>query len=452
MPGLPARRPRSGAAALNSPETARPSLHRSVGLTGVVMFGAGTAIGVSIFSVLQPASEVAGSALLAAIVIAMIPMAFFAIVYAWLASVLPVSGASYEWPRRFLGPYIGFSIAWLRIISNVGALVVLGQVFGNYVGMVFAVPPGWFAPGLITLVFLLNYVGVEMAARVQTVLMIGLIAVLSVFVVTGVPHYSSALVGNPLAGVPFPALAAVPLLISLFLGIESAVEIGEEVRNPQRTIPLGILLAIMLTALVYGAVALVALGLVGPQALAAAKAPLLEAARVAMGESAVPLIVGAAAISITKTMNSTALVFSRSIFAMARSGSLPGGLAAIHPRFGSPHRAVLLCYGFAMAGLFLPSSLVFLLLAVNLPTMLKYLACSLCAIRIARGEPDLAATARIGLSLRTLTICAWIAVACAIGVILAGLEADMRPYYLVLGWFVVGTVYYVMRNRPGAAL
>lgn len=428
-------------------DTPPATLHRSVGLTGVVMFGAGTAIGVSIFSVLQPAAQVAGSALLAAIVIAMIPMAFFAVIYAWLASALPVSGASYEWPRRFLGPYVGFSIAWLRIISNVGALVVLGQVFGNYVGMLFDFPVGWFAPVLITLVFALNYVGVQMAARAQTVLMLGLIAVLAVFVFTGVPHFTPQLVGNPLDGVPFPALVAVPLLISLFLGIESAVEIGEEVRNPQRNIPLGILLAIVLTAVIYGAVALIALGLIGPEALAAAKAPLLEAAEVALGSAAMPLIVGAAAISITKTMNSTALVFSRSIFAMARSGSLPTALAAIHPRFGSPHRAVLLCYGFAMAGLFLPSSLVFLLLAVNLPTMLKYLACSLCAIRIVREQPDLAATARIGLTPRTILACAWIAVVCAIGIILAGLEADLRPYYLVLGWFAVGTVYYVVRGR-----
>lgn len=426
------------------------TLHRSVGLTGVVMFGAGTAIGVSIFSVLQPAAQVAGSALLAAIVIAMIPMAFFAVVYAWLASVLPVSGASYEWPRRFLGPYVGFSIAWLRIISNVGALAVLGQVFGNYVGMLFDFPVGWFAPLLITLVFALNYVGVQMAARAQTVLMLGLIAVLAVFVFSGAGHFSPQLVGNPLDGVPFPALVAVPLLISLFLGIESAVEIGEEVRNPQRNIPLGILLAIALTAVIYGAVALIALGLIGPEALAAAKAPLLEAAEVALGSAAMPLIVGAAAISITKTMNSTALVFSRSIFAMARSGSLPTALAIIHPRFGSPHRAVLLCYAFAMAGLLLPSSLVFLLLAVNLPTMLKYLACSLCAVRIVDRQPELAATARIGLAPRTIRVCAWIAVACAIGIVLAGLEADLRPYYLVLGWFAVGTVYYMVRVRRAA--
>ena len=239
-------------------------------------------------------------------------------------------------------------------------------------------------------------------------------------------------------------------MISLFLGIESAVEIGEEVRNPERTIPLGILLAILLTAVVYGAVSLVTLGLIGPNALARAKAPLVEAAKVALGDAAVPLIVGAAALSIIKTMNSTALVFSRSIFAMARSGSLPAVLAVIHPRFGTPHRAVLTCYGLAMAGLFLPSSLVFLLLAVNLPTMLKYLACSLCAIRIVRHHQPLAATARISLSGRTVVACGIAAVICAIGIILAGLEADLRPYYLVGGWFVIGTIYYHLRARRQA--
>jgi APA family basic amino acid/polyamine antiporter len=425
-------------------------LRRSVGLTGVVMLGAGTAIGVSIFSVLQPAAEVAGPALLTALGFAIVPMIFFAIIYSWLASALPVSGASYEWPRRFLGPYIGFSIAWLRIISNVGALVVLGRVFANYVGMVTDIPPEWFAPALLTLVFMLNYLGAQIAARAQTLLMVGLILVLGFYVGTGVPHFSRALVGDPLAGFPLTALAAVPLMISLFLGIESAVEIGEEVRNPERTIPLGILLAILLTAVVYGAVSLVTLGLIGPDGLARAKAPLVEAAKVALGDAAVPLIVGAAALSIIKTMNSTALVFSRSIFAMARSGSLPAALAVIHPRFGTPHRAVLTCYGLAMAGLFLPSSLVFLLLAVNLPTMLKYLACSLCAIRIVRHHQPLAATARISLSGRTVVACGIAAVICAIGIILAGLEADLRPYYLVGGWFVIGTIYYHLRARRQA--
>ena len=125
--------------------TPSPQLRRNVGLTGVVMFGAGTAIGVSIFSVLQPAAQVAGSGLLIAVLISALPMVLFAICYAYLGSALPISGASYEWPRRFLHPFVGFAIAWLRILSNVGAAVVLAQVLVSYLAMVVALPvkPPW---------------------------------------------------------------------------------------------------------------------------------------------------------------------------------------------------------------------------------------------------------------------------------------------------------------------
>ncbi|HEX7849791.1 MAG TPA: APC family permease, partial [Sphingomonas sp.] len=305
---------------------------------GVVTFGAGTAIGVSIFSVLQPAAQVAGSGLLVAIGIAMLPMVLFAIAYAYLGSALPVSGASYEWPSRFLHPSIGFLIAWLRIISNVGALTILSQVLVSYLGMVFPLPLKPSMAVLLTMVFALNYFGVSIAARVQTLLMGGLLVVLAVFVAAGLPMADLQTIGDPLGYAPLTILAVVPLLISLFLGIESAVEIGEEVRDPGRNIPLGIVLAILLTALVYGLVAVTALGLVGPDRLAASNAPLLDAAKVPLGALATPLVVGAACLSIFKSMNAAALVFSRSLFAMGRNHALPSSLGAIHPRFGTPHR------------------------------------------------------------------------------------------------------------------
>lgn len=425
-------------------------LRRGVGLTGVVMFGAGTAIGVSIFSVLQPAAQVAGSGLLIAIALAAVPMVLFAIVYAWLASALPVSGASYEWPRRFLSPFAGFAIAWLRILGNVGALVVLARVLTNYLGMAFAIPAVPVMAVAITAVFALNYIGIGVAARVQTALMLLLIAVLALFVATGAPLVSTAVIGSPTSVGTAAILAAVPLMISLFLGIESAVEIGEEVRDARRTIPLGILIAIVLTAVIYTTVAVTALGLVGPASLAASSAPLLTAAAVPLGGWALPVIVGAATVSILKTMNSTAMVFSRSLFAMGRSGAFPVGLAAVDPRFGTPHRAILTCYVFAMCGLLLPSSLVFLLLAVNIPTMLKYLACSLCAIRVAQGEPEIAAQASLKFRLGTVVWVGRAAAVCAVGIILAGIEADWRPYLLVLGWFALGVVFYLARGRMTA--
>lgn len=426
-------------------------LRQTVGLLGVVTFGAGTAIGVSIFSILQPTAQVAGAGLLAAIGVAALPMLVFALVYAYLGSALPVSGASYEWPSRFISPGVGFIIAWLRIISNVGALTILSQVMIRYLGMVFPVPLKLGMAGLITLVFALNYFGVSVAARVQSQLMILLLIILAVFVATGLPHFEPALVGNPL-DTPLPViLAVVPLMISLFLGIESAVEIGEEVRNPRRNVPLGIALAIGLTALVYALVATTALGLVGPQRLAQSQAPLLEAAKVSLGGYAVPLIVGAACVSILKSMNAAALTFSRSLFAMGRSGALPRSIGAVHPRFGTPHRAILFGYVCAMSGLFLPPSLIFLLLAVNIPTMLKYMACSYCATVVARRHPEIHARSQIRLSPAVIVTAGWLGMVCAVLVAVFGIEADPRPYLLVGGWLLIGLLYWFGKGRRDAA-
>lgn len=431
------------------------TLRRRVGLTGVVMFGAGIAIGVSIFSVLQPASEVAGSGLLIAVALAAVPMLFFALVYAWLASAVPTTGASYEWPRRFLHPTAGFCIAWLRILSNVGALVILSRVLASYLGMVIDVPATPIIVGVICLVYLLNFVGVQMAARLQTVLMVALIVVLAAFVGVGAPHARLDMVG-PLTATGLPTiLACVPLMITLFLGIEAAVEIGEEVVDPKRTIPLGILLAISLTAVVYASVAFVALALVGPEELARSSAPLLTAAKIPFGSWAAPVIVGAATISILKSLNANALVFSRVIFAMARTGVLPAPLAAIHPRFGTPSAAVVLCFVLTLSGLLLPPNLVFLLLAVNIPTMLKYLACSLSAVRVASNPQLIEEAPALGLSNRAIIGAGWIGSLCAILIIIAGWQADWRPYLLVAGWLAVGLVYYFVRrwreaNHPNA--
>ncbi|MBS0612962.1 MAG: APC family permease [Proteobacteria bacterium] len=429
------------------PATARATLRRGVGLSGVVVFGAGTAIGVSIFTVLQPAAQIAGSGMLVAIGIAAVPMVLFAATYAYLGSALPVSGASYEWPRRFLGPLAGFVIAWLRILSNVGATTVLALVLVKYLGMAVPVPLKPTMAAAITLIYGLNYIGITVAARLQLALMALLLAVLAALVMLGAPYVELSRIGSPLAPGWAAIGAGVPLLITLFLGIESAVEIGEEVRQPQRNLPLGIALAILLTALVYGAVAFVSLGLVGAGRLAATEAPLLEAARIPFGRWAVPVIVIAATASILKSLNAVAVSFSRSLFAMGRSGVLPARVAFIHPRFHTPHIAVLLAYALVITGLLLPSSVVFLLLAVNVPTMLKYVACSLSAVRAATSCPDVHARSRVGFEVATVRRLGYAAAGCGVLIILLGMQADWRPYLLVTAWLAVGLTYWTLRRR-----
>lgn len=424
-----------------------PQLRGDVGLLGVVMLGAGSAIGVSIFSVLAPAAKIAGSGLLVAVLLAALPMMVFALAYAWLASALPKSGASYEWPRQFIHPLAGFLVAWMRILSNIGAMTILTVVLLDYLSMVVALPRKPTIALILTGIFALNYVGVNVAARAQTLLMLVLLAALAIFIGTGLPLVSSATVGPLLATGWGAVLSCVALMISLFLSIESAVEIGEEVRDPKRTVPRGIALAIVLTAVVYLAVAWVTVGLLGPTALAASQAPLLEAARMPLGELAVPLIVGAATVSILKSINAIAIGFSRALFAMGRNGALPAIVGSVHHRFGTPQVAIVLAWACGMAGMLMPSSLVFLLLAVNIPTMIKYMACSYCAVRIVDRHPGIAAGAALSWSRGSVRAIGWAGVVLALLVGVIGIEADVRPYLLVGGWAVVGLGYWALSRR-----
>ncbi len=225
-------------------------------------------------------------------------------------------------------------------------------------------------------------------------------------------------------------------------------------KDAPRTIPRGIALAILLTAIVYVAIAATVLGLIGPDQVAASKAPLLDAAKHVMGRFAAPVILGAACVSILKTMNATTLVYSRALFAMGRAGALPPIFASIHPRFGTPQGALLFAYITVMLGLFLPQSLTFLLLAVNIPTVLKYMASSLCAVVVARRHADLYASSGTHLSRTTIVVLGWLAVLAGAAILIAGLGDDLRPYELIGAWAVIGFAvwfFYARRNEAVSA-
>src|ERR1700760_594543 len=222
-------------------------LRKSVRLIDLVMLGAGTAMGAAIFTVLGPAAKVGGNGILIATAIAALPMALFALVYGWLASAVPATAASYEWQRRFPPPAFAFAIVWMRVLANAVVMVLYAQTLTNYLGKVIDLPakPVMFA--VFAVLAALNYLGVAIAARLQTVLMIGLLVVLALFVGAAGPQLKPQLFADALSGGGLPIAAALPLMIQLFLGIEAATEVGEEVEDGKRVIPLGVAGALVLT-------------------------------------------------------------------------------------------------------------------------------------------------------------------------------------------------------------
>jgi APA family basic amino acid/polyamine antiporter len=429
-----------------SQDTPAPrALKRDVRLIDIVTLGAGAAVGVAMFSIFAPATRLAGPAMLVALLLAAVPMIVFAVVYAFMGSAVPSSGAAYVWHTRFLHPFAGFMIAWLRILGSAGVMVVLALVLVQHWAMLLQLPlkPTMF--GVFAVFYLLNLFGVSLAARAQTFLFCLLGAVLAVLVFAGLPQIQTAHFTPFLSEGWLGLLAAVPLLVSLFLGIESATEVGDEIRDVRRVISRGIAISVGVTLVIYAAVSVVALGTVGPADLAASDTPLLLAAERVLGPRAKYFIVLAATLAITKSLNAILIIFSRYLFAMARTGALPQALASVHPRWGTPHVAITVAFGCCVLGLVLPTDLVFLFLAVNIPTMLKYLATCLSAMSLLKSHPQVYAEAGFKPQRGLLKAMSVAGVVCAILIIGVGVEADWRPYAVMLAWGVVGVVYWLAR-------
>ncbi|WP_375268493.1 APC family permease [Phenylobacterium sp.] len=434
---------------MTEPSVTAAGLKRGVRLIDVIMLGAGTAIGAAIFTVLGPAAQVGGSGILIATALAAVPMGLFALVYAYLSSTAPRTAASYEWQRQFTSPSLAFAIVWMRVLSNAVVMIVLARVLTNYLSMVVDFPATPAILAMFAAIFALNYVGVAVAARAQTILMFLLLGALAVFVAAAAPSFRPALFVEAAEGGLLPIVAALPLMIQLFLGIETATEVGEEVADAKRVVPLGMAGALALTVFVYLTVTFAALSLVGPQVLAGSTAPLLDAAKVALGPFATPLIVTAAVFALAKSMNAVFLVYARFLFAMGRTGVLPAALGAVHPRFGTPHVATIVAFCACVAAVFLPSSLLFLLLAVNVPTMMKYMGTCLAAFSVARNHPEVHAEARLRFSRATVQVLSALGVLAAVGIAALGLETDKRPYALLLAWLVIGLLWYAWTTRKG---
>jgi APA family basic amino acid/polyamine antiporter len=364
-----------------------------------------------------------------------------------MGSADPVTGASYVWPSRYVHPMLGFLVAWLRIAGNAALMIVLAQVLVQYLSMVIPLPGKPAMLGIFALILIPNLLGVGLAGRLQVILMVLLVAVLATYALWGA---SSVRIANlrPFFSHGFGgAVLALPLLVNLFFGIESATELGEEVKGGDLVIPLGIALSIGSAVGLYFTIAFVTLGVLGGPEVAGSQAPLLTAAQHFMGPLAKPVIVAAATLSLAKSLNGAYLVFSRILLAMSRGGELPAALATLHPKWGTPHIALITVFVLCAAGLLLPSSLTFLFLAVSLPILFKYGSVCLSAIRMLTLRPDLYESARFKFSLRATRYWALAGVVCAGGVMLLGLGTDTRPYAALGAWAVVGLIWRAFGRR-----
>lgn len=313
-----------------------PALRRRLGIADAVVIGLGSMIGAGIFVALAPAATAAGSGLLVGLAIAALVAYCNATSSARLAALYPRSGGTYIYGRERLGEFWGYTAGWSFVVGKTASCAAMALTVGIYAWPAHAHAVAVAAVAALTAI---NYAGIQKSAMLTRVIVAIVLAVLAAVVVTvlgdGDADASRLYGGDTSVG---GVLQAAGLLFFAFAGYARIATLGEEVRDPERTIPLAIPIALGITLVVYATVA-VAVALQLGDALAESSAPLADAVRAAGHSGLEPVIRAGATVAALGSLLSLILGVSRTTLAMARDRHLPHALAAVHPRFASPHRA-----------------------------------------------------------------------------------------------------------------
>ncbi|MFF9868547.1 APC family permease [Streptomyces sp. NPDC013953] len=315
-------------------------LRRSLGVFDAVVIGLGSMVGAGVFVALAPAAEAAGSGLLLGLALAAAVAYCNAMASARLAARYPASGGTYVYGRERLGPFWGFLAGWGFVVGKTASCAAMALTVGAYVW-----PEQAHAVAVAAVVALtaVNYAGVQKSAWLTRAVVAVVLAVLAALVVSSLGSGAADFgrlepAGDVTAG---GVLQAAGLLFFAFAGYARIATLGEEVRDPARTIPRAVPVALGIALVVYAGVAVSVLSVLGVRELAGAAAPLAEAARAAGADWLVPVVRAGAAVAALGSLLALILGVSRTTLAMARDGHLPKALAAVHPRFQVPHHAEL---------------------------------------------------------------------------------------------------------------
>ncbi|MFC0582116.1 APC family permease [Micrococcoides hystricis] len=337
---------------MSTESASAPSLRRALSLPHAVIIGVGSMLGAGVFTVFGHAAAEAGGALLIALGLAAFVAFANATSSAQLAAVYPTSGGSYIFGREQLGPWRGFLAGWGFLIGKTASTAAMALTAAAYLvpGDSLGWPQRLAAAGIVLVIATINYRGVQRTATATAVIVGIVVAALAISIISGftvsgaeVPLAEQLNPLLPETGV-LGVVQAAGLFFFAFAGFARIATMGEEVTEPTKNIPRAILLALGTVLVLYVLISLMLLHTVGLQKLSGAPAPLAVAAGVVADESStwswLPVVIApVAGLAACGALLALMTGIGRTTLAMARHDDLPNSLAAVHPKFGVPHRA-----------------------------------------------------------------------------------------------------------------
>lgn len=364
---------------------ATASLRRGLSLLGVIALVAGNMMGTSLYTLPASLADVAGPLGLVAWVVTAAGYFCVAEVYASLGSRFPLSGGPYVFARRAFGEFAGFQSVWAywlsAVIGNAGIVTGIVAYAGGLWPALGASALVQFAAAQVLLwgLCFVNVLGVRHGARLQIVVVLLALVPLVGIGILALGHFDSANL-RPFAPNGLTSLATgAALVVWAYSGVESATVPAEEVNVPGRDIRLGTRIGYAVATAVFLLTAVAATGALPRETIASTPRPLALVALETAGPSAAAALSAAAIVAGMGTLNGWILMTGRIPLTAAREGLFFQRLALIHPRFGTPHVALITgtAVGSAMCTLYFEHSLLrafnFIVLLAVLTTLLPHL-------------------------------------------------------------------------------
>ncbi len=406
-------------------------LKRVLGLSGLTFYGVGIILGAGIYSVLGVAAKYSGEALWISFALSGAVALVTAFSYAELATTYPKASAEFTYLRQSFPewPSIGLVTGLLVALSGAATTATVSIAFADYMRLFVDVPAPVVASILLAAAAALNIVGVKESGWVNMVFTLLEAGGLVLFIGLGATSekFADVFLSTPSIGVA----AGAALVFFSFLGFENIANLAEEAKQPVRDVPRAIFLSLAISTTLYVLVAVAAVALMDPAALANAPAPLADAAR-QHSKSIAGALGGIALFATANTALVSVLVASRVLFGIAREKDLPAPLAKILPKRKSPWVATLVVT--AVAASLLPFGKVGIIASVSsFASLLAFAAVNVALIVLRYREPDRERPFRVRGAIGKFPILPAVGVVTTLGV-----ATQLEPKALLSGVIVLG--------------
>lgn len=406
-------------------------------------------VGGGIFRLPADVAAALGPAAPLAYLVCAIAMGLIVLCFAEAGSRVSLTGGPYAYVEMAFGPYIGFLTGVLLWLLGTTAVAAVSTVYATNAAKLFPVfeQPTMRAVLLIATfgtVATVNVLGVKQGSRLNGIATVAKLLPLVVLVVAGVFFIEPAnltIASTPAAG---DITRASIVLIFAFSGIETALVPSGEVKDPARSVPRAVFVAMLAITLLYIALQLVAQGVLG-SALATSTTPLADAAGAVLGPWGRVLLLLAVVISTFGYLSGMTLAVPRALFAFGRDGFLPRVVAAVHPRYHTPHVSIALQTVIACA-LAITSAFAPLAIIANVAALLVYFACAVAAWQLRRRNVQ---AGGIPFRVPVAAVIPFLACAVILGLLSSITIAEWRVLVLVLA---TASVLFVVTRRRRAAV